>query len=615
MTYSLAILSRLCLMAACVIGLGLLIVCLVAGLTVAPALLMVSVPVLVWVVVSKGKRFIGWSHGTARFATPEEMQKLWLDTRDPKAAGILLGKTEASPALEKLNQLFNVPWSQSDAVARMVLDGGKNGAWVHLPAYHVMVLAPARAGKGAAYVTTNLLTWPHSTVILDIKGELFEATSEHRRRVLGHQIVVLDPYHVVTESPDTFNPLAHIDKNDPLAPDAAHSLAEAMIVRTGEEKEPHWNLSASAWIRAIIAFVLQEGEPSTRNLTTVASLLSNPGELNAAIYLMQESTAWQGLLAQFGGQLKQYEGKELGSVLTTTNGHLRFISSLPVAASLRESTFDPADLRKRPMSVYLVIPPQYQRTQSGLMRLWITSLLRGVVQGGLGEHNPVLFMLDECASLGHFEPLEDAITQLSGYGFRSFTVWQSIGQLEKCFPHGASTTLLSNVEKVVFGINDFDTAELFSKMLGETTIQVAQEQGGGNTGGGHDHMGQENRSWGSNEGWSVSETARQLLKPDELMNLGGNQALVVARGMRPMLVRTVRYYEPEFQTAPGLHGAQGSLSLLFRCLTVLALTAFLAVGVYLGVQRASQENLAPQDPFQQQQFQQPPLQQQFQPWP
>ncbi|NAZ17954.1 type IV secretory system conjugative DNA transfer family protein, partial [Glutamicibacter soli] len=52
--------------------------------------------------------------------------------------------------------------------------------WDKFP--HCLVVAPTRAGKGVGYVIPNTLLFPGSCVILDVKGEIFEATSRHRQR-------------------------------------------------------------------------------------------------------------------------------------------------------------------------------------------------------------------------------------------------------------------------------------------------------------------------------------------------------------------------------------------------------------------------------------------------
>ena len=70
---------------------------------------------------------------------------------------------------------------------------------------------------------------------------------------MGHKVVVLDPFKVVTQTPDQFNVLDEIEADSPLAIDDARSLAEALVIRTGEEKDPHWatvlNCGFLPWLR------------------------------------------------------------------------------------------------------------------------------------------------------------------------------------------------------------------------------------------------------------------------------------------------------------------------------------------------------------------------------
>ena len=251
-------------------------------------------------------------------------------------------------------------------------------------AVHVAVFAPTGVGKGVSCVIPHLLTCPDSTVVVDFKGENARLTAEHRRKAFGHRVVVLDPFRAVRKNSDTFNPLDFIDKDSPLAMDDCRDLAAALVVRTGQEREPHWTDSAEAWISSMLAVVAYYGEPGDRSLQTVRTLLSNPAKMEAVIKLMCSATdVWDGMLSRMGNQLTNYKDKELGSTLTTTNRFLRFLDTIAIAENTKSSSFDPGDLCKKKMSVYLVLPPEHMRAQSPLLRMWIGSLLRAVVKGGL----------------------------------------------------------------------------------------------------------------------------------------------------------------------------------------------------------------------------------------
>ncbi len=90
-------------------------------------------------------------HGDARFATPAEVAR----------AGLLGGAANAKgPA---------------------ILVGRFRGRYLALGGQlSVMLSAPTRSGKGVGVVVPNLLNWPDSAVVLDIKGENFDITAGFR---------------------------------------------------------------------------------------------------------------------------------------------------------------------------------------------------------------------------------------------------------------------------------------------------------------------------------------------------------------------------------------------------------------------------------------------------
>lgn len=410
---------------------------------------------------------------------------------------------------------------------------------------HTAVFAPTGVGKGVSLVIPYLLTCPDSCVVVDFKGENAKLTADHRRRVFGHKSVILDPFHVVTQDADTFNPLDLIDGQSRTALDEVRALAEALVIRTGQEHEPHWNDNAEMVIGAMIALTVVYAEGADRSLQMVRTLISDPNKFQKAINVMRKAEEWEGMLARLGNQLLSLKDKELASVLTTANRHMRFLDTLAIAASTKASSFDPAELTKGKLTVYLVLPPEHMRTQSALLRMWITALLRAVVRGGLQEQNKTHFVLDEAASLGQMEILEDAVDKFRGYGVRMQFYYQSVGQLKKCWREGQDQTLLSNTSQIYFGTNDNQTAEYVSNRLGEATIVV--RSGGSNSGGSRQTTvgSQFSKTTGENQSESSNwqQHGRKLLKLEEVMALPPRVAITFTPGVPPIRTTLLRYYE------------------------------------------------------------------------
>ncbi len=498
------------------------------------------------------------AYGTARWANAGDLKRAGMIG----GTGLPLGRIKSGrPSFwAALRDLFDRRVPSAEACERFMLSMRKlqrippQQDMVRLnKAVHTAVFAPTGVGKGVSLVIPHLLTCPDSCVVIDPKSENSKLTADHRRREFGHRAVLLDPFQVSSQTPDTFNPLDAIDATSRTALDDCRALAEALVVRTGEEKERHWDDSAEAWIAAMIALTVVYAEGEDRSLQAVRSLLTNPVKMQQAIELMCKSDAWEGMLARMGHQLAHFKDKELSSVLTTANRHLRFLDTLAVAASTKASSFDLSGLRDGKMTVYLILPPEYLRTQSALLRMWISSLLRACVRNGLQEANKVHFVLDEAASLGRMEALEDAVDKYRGYGVRLQFFYQSLGQLKQTWRDGMDQSLLSNTSQVFFGVNDYATAEHVSNLLGEATIIV--DSGGSNRGNSQQSTAgaQYSRSHGENSSTSRNwqQHARKLLQPSEVIALDPRMAVTFTPGMRPIRTRLVRYYEEKLGNVPG----------------------------------------------------------------
>ncbi len=516
------------------------------------AVLIVSV---IAVLARKKMRRIFTVFGTAAWASYAELVGAGMIRAE---TGLILGriKRDGAPIVCAAQALSNKCLS-AKAACHEFADNlhpwkRKKGALVRLPhTVHTMVVAPTGVGKNVSCIVPFLMTCEESCVVVDFKGENALLTAERRRR-MGHNTVILAPFMVTTQKmrrrADTFNPLDFIDKDSPQALDECRDLAESLVIRTGEEKDPHWNDSAEAVIAAIIAVVMIYGQmdKGTRSLQKVRDILAHPQEFAMAKKLMQEHG---GMLARWGGQLEHLKGDELASVMSTCNRHLRFLDTPAIAESTGSSSFDPAALRKQKMTVYLVLPPEHMRAQSPLLRMWIGSMFRAVVKGGLQERQKVHFILDEAAALGHMPALDDAVDKYRGFGVRLQFYYQSLGQLKKCWPHDQGQTLLSNTSQVVFGCNDFPTAEFISKTLGNETVVV--ESGGASSqwsknhgssrGSGYSESSGSTYSGGNSSNWQ--QQTRELLKPDEVMQLDPRIAITLTPGVRPICTRLIRYYE------------------------------------------------------------------------
>src|ERR1019366_1638074 len=232
---------------------------------------LMAIGVLAVIAANRGyKRLTAF--GTARWANAQDLRNAGMLGG---YSGLILGRAGdwRTNFFKAIAGIFNPNVKAADACEQYLLSLRRKKAadqpLVRLSnAIHTAVFAPTGAGKGVSCVIPHLLSCPDSTVVVDFKGENARLTANHRQKVFGHRIVILDPFQVVSQQPDTFNPLDFIDKVSPTAIDDCRDLAEALVVRTGKETEPHWVDSAEVWIAAMVAVVVQYGEPNDRSLQT-----------------------------------------------------------------------------------------------------------------------------------------------------------------------------------------------------------------------------------------------------------------------------------------------------------------------------------------------------------
>jgi type IV secretion system protein VirD4 len=448
---------------------------------------------------------------------------------------------------------------------------------------HLLTVAPAGGGKTTHTLAPTLLSYAGNCVVVDPKGELFAKTAEHRRKRFKHTIIRLDP--ALLRGPDAhrFNPFDYIDANSKEFLGLCRDYADMMVARTGREHDQHFNDSASNVIAAFIAYVCAcEGDPACRNLEGMRVFLASRANYEAALKLMQDNKEFHGVLSQLGYSLTWHLDRELGSVMSTAQRYTNIFDEPLIAESTSDTNWELSELRSGKMTVYLIVPANKLVVWAGLQRLWIGSILRLVTSGVPTEKNPVLFLVDECAHIGRIQALEDAITLLRGAGVRVWLFFQSLDQLNKCFGDHASTILDNLSTQQYFSIHSYETAEILSKRIGDTTIAI-QSQGG--SAGSSSPVGasiNNPRTRNSGTSFNVSETGRRLLKENEILELPDSVVLVFHRNLPVIAARRIKYFEDKAFRRGGVGRSRGlglGRGLVALVVLVIAITGSLVAGL------------------------------------
>jgi len=402
---------------------------------------------------------------------------------------------------------------------------------------HIVTIAPTRSGKGVGAVLPNLLSYPGSMLVTDLKGENHAVTAAWRAAPdgLGQAVHALDPFGMVGGRA-RYNPLDLLDGSDPDAFDTAAMLADMIITSEGPGESVFWAEEARAWLAGVMLHVVTAEPAVNRTLTRVRQLLRLEREPFAALLdEMRRSTACSGIIAGAAARLGQKEPAERSGVLSSAQSHTHFLDSLRMAEAMSESTFTWESMKTSPATVYLVIPPDLVRTYRRWTRLMIACALRGLIRERGPRRHRVVFLLDEFAQLGRIAPVEDAVSLVGGYGVTIWSLVQNVGQLRKAYPEGWSTFLANADVLQTFGVNDWETAEWLSKMAGDETIRVRSESRTSGTSSGRTSGHQQSASE------SASERGRKLILPDEVRKLASDEQLLFVRGRPPYRARRLDY--------------------------------------------------------------------------
>ncbi|MCA9073269.1 MAG: type IV secretory system conjugative DNA transfer family protein, partial [Planctomycetaceae bacterium] len=175
---------------------------------------------------------------------------------------------------------------------------------------HLITFAPARSGKGTGVVIPNLLTYPGSTVVIDLKGTNYAVTARARRQ-LGQQVGLIDPFNLLEKMgvPSTvggINPFDLIDIRNPECVDAARALAAAIVPPPAETSEVYLYDGAQELLVGFMLHVLHAENPNRHCLDSVRKLINQAGDdWNALLKKMSRSWKANGVIASSANSFLQ----------------------------------------------------------------------------------------------------------------------------------------------------------------------------------------------------------------------------------------------------------------------------------------------------------------------
>ncbi len=456
----------------------------------------------------------------------------------------------------------------SKTLGPAILIGRYRGRFLSLPGQlSVMLSAPTRSGKGVGVVIPNLLNWPDSVVVLDIKGENYDITAGFRA-AHGHAVYAFSPFDESARS-HRWNPLSAVRTSQ------LHRVGDLLAIGqvffpndvAGTSSEAFFNdqarnlflglglvlLETPALPRTIGELLRQssgKGRSLKDHLTALIAERSGATPTMAAAGTSEMPTG-TAALAPLSDEcvdalqrLLSNSDNTLSSVVATFNAPLTIFADAIVDVATSADDFELDDVRRRPMSIYVRIPPNRLASARPLLNLLFSQLVN-LNTRHLPEQDPsltrqCLLVNDEFAAMGRVSVIASSAAFLAGYNLRLLTVVQAMSQLDAVYGDKDARTFATNHGlQILFAPREQRDADEYSAMLGQFT-ERATSNGRSRSFSQHGH---------SSVSTNDSQQRRALLLPQEFKELGGERLVAIVENFKPILAEKIRYHRDKAFTA------------------------------------------------------------------
>lgn len=352
--------------------------------------------------------------GYGQFLVPGFLRR-WFGSGSPNLAPTTHGSAHFGTAAIGARHL--APTAPADAFVLGTLRGVPRKADARFRQDgHILTCAPTGAGKGIGAVIPNLLAYPGSAFVLDLKGENYAVTARARRE-LGQHVILVDPFGITGQATHALNWLDTLDPDSPDVVSRATGLADMLIAAEGAEADSHWTETARELLRGLLVYVATLPAPRRSMAELRRIVTASEADLADTLAEMADDPeCGQRIPARTAAAHLNRPERERGSVLSTVVRHTAWLDDPRLCATLARSDFSLVDLKRRPMTVYLAIPPDRLRACLGFVRGFIGLALDGITAAPGRPVHRVAFFLDEFGQLGRMDRLADSVTLLRGYG-------------------------------------------------------------------------------------------------------------------------------------------------------------------------------------------------------
>ncbi|WP_459446888.1 type IV secretory system conjugative DNA transfer family protein [Erwinia amylovora] len=413
--------------------------------------------------------------------------------------------------------------------------GKHNGRFVMLPGQvGALLAAEPRSGKGRGVVQPNMLNWPDSVVITDIRQESYRLTS-------GFRAKYSDVYLFNPVDKDGFtcqwNPLDYVTDTPAGRIDDIQKIAN-YLSPDPVDGDPFWPAACRTLFLGLTLYIFETpGLPRTLG-EVVRQIMHGEGETigehwKNIIEAREKSTkplshACKAALYDFIFT----SGNTQASIRKTFTAKLELWLNPLVDSATSCSSFDLRDLRKRRISFYIgVRPGDLERLQLLLNLLMQQIIDLNTVE--MREDNPeeikykLALVLDEFTALGRMNVFASNVGVLGGYDIIPLVIIQGPSQLFSVYGREDAETIIRCLQaRVVFAPKEIKDATEISTALGYKTVKAKSHS---------------KPAFGPGKATvNISQAKQELMSPREVKKLGKKREIIFTE-IDPILCEKIFY--------------------------------------------------------------------------
>jgi len=433
-----------------------------------------------------------------------------------------------------------------DIVGRVDLDPKDPATWgkggkaplltfkMNFDTTHMLFFAGSGGYKTTSVVVPTGLRYTGPQVTLDPAGEITPIVVEHRRKVLGRQVFVLDPNNLKIG----FNVLDWINASERKEEDitnVAHMLLNDSV-KVDSSTGSYFQNQAHNLLTGVLAYVLLDpafdGPRTLRGLRQILSL-PEPSLLEKLRYMQANSPSH--FIRETLGVFVNMTEQTFSGVYSTAAKDTQWLSLPYYASMVCGKSFQSNDLAKGDFDVFINIPGETLKASPGIGRVIIGALLKGMRHADGDFVKRTLFMLDEVDLLGYMKALDEARDRMRKYGVTLMMMYQSVGQIERHYGVTGAEEWFEGAALVSYAaVKSMKTAKRVSESCGETTIEASSSSKSGGVFG----------SRGSARATqSKSYQKRPLITPAEItQTMRKDEQIIIVQGQMPLRCGRAIYF-------------------------------------------------------------------------